>query len=92
MTRVSPRLPSQRIAHQEQLTAGTLLLKKGGRNCGENRRAGRGKRKGRKGGGGGWERSLKVVAGQPAGRSWRWAEPEGLGPLGLPPDVSVQLL
>lgn len=33
-----------------------------------------------------------AVAGQPAGRSWRWAEPEGLGPLGLPPDVTVQLL
>lgn len=41
---------------------------------------------------GGAERSLKAVAGQPAGRSWRWAEPEGLGPLGLPPDVTVQLL
>lgn len=39
-------------------------------------------------GGGG----LKAVAGQIAEGSWRWAEPEGLGPFGLPPDVTIQLL
>lgn len=48
-----------------------------------------GKAKGRKGGGRRGECSLKAVAGQPAGGSWRWAEPEGLG---LPPDVTIQLL